>query len=64
MVYNTTLLRKRLTRWTFCFPEIEDTALIYTSVDVLKLSHPVLSESARRIVAIVVDKNLSDYNIN
>jgi hypothetical protein len=64
MVYNTTILKKRLTYWTFCFPEIDDNALIYTSVDVLKLSYPVVSESARRIVAIIFGKNLSDYNIN
>ena len=64
MIYNTILLRKRLTRWTFCFAETDDTAVIYASVDVLKLRHPVISGSARRIVTIIFGKNLSDYNIN
>jgi len=64
MVYSTTLLRKRLTSWTFCFPESEDTAVIYTSVDDLKLPHTVVSGSARRIVTIIFGKNLADYIIN
>lgn len=45
--YNTKFLRKRLTCWAFCLPEIEDTVIEDPTDVVWKLPHPVVSRSGR-----------------
>jgi hypothetical protein len=61
--YNTRLMRKQLTCWTFCFQEIEDTAVVDSTDIVLKLRHPVVSGSNRRIVTMIFGMNLSGYSV-
>jgi hypothetical protein len=46
-------LQKQLTCWILCFPEIEDTAVIDPSDIVLKLPHPMVSESTWKIVTMI-----------
>jgi len=45
--YNTKFLRKRLTCWAFCLPEIEDTVIEDPTDVVWKLPHPAVSRSGR-----------------
>jgi hypothetical protein len=45
--FNTRFLRKRLTCWAFCLPEIEHTALEDPTDVVWKLPHPVVSGIGR-----------------
>ena len=45
--FNTKFLRKRLTCWAFCLPEIEETAVEDSTDVVWKLPHPVVSGSGR-----------------
>jgi hypothetical protein len=62
--YNIKFLRKRLTCWIICFPEIEDTAVIDPSDTVLKSPHPMVSRSICKIVTTIFCVDLSGYNIN
>jgi hypothetical protein len=43
--FNARFLRKQLTCWAFCLPEIEDTAVEDPTDVVWKLPHPVVSGS-------------------
>jgi hypothetical protein len=45
--YNTRFLRKRLTCWAVCLPEIEDTAVEDPTELVWMLPHPVVSGNGR-----------------